>query len=354
MWAYCAVLRLYTSGMLKTDSFKNQFLFSFLMRNILFYKYVPIEQIEQFREEQYALCESLGLLGKVLVAEEGINGCLSGSVSDTQKYMDAMHADERFSDLVFKMGESKEHTFRKLFVKIRKEIITSKFGVDATEAAPYIEPKELKKKLDAGNDVVMIDARNTYETEEGMFEGAIDPKLDIFTQAKEIPEKFAHLKGREIVTYCTGGIRCEKFSGLLKKHGFDVKQLHGGILNYGKECGSTHWKGKCFVFDRRGSVHIDPAEQDGELSAVVKEKLAKADPFGVREYVRVGKVSNYYKKAGVVEVVSQEPIAVGMKVKIVGSNGVKSGMVTEIQEHDDCVTLPFGRVRENDIVYVKA
>ena len=324
------------------------------MRNILFYKYVPIEDIEAFRNEHYALCESLELLGKVLVAEEGINGCLSGTEENTQKYMDIMHADKRFFGLVFKMGTTHEHTFRKLFVKIRKEIITSKFGVEPTEAADYIEPAELKKKLDDGQDVVMIDARNTYETKEGMFEGAIDPQLDIFTEAKDIPEKFAHLKGREVVTYCTGGIRCEKFSGLLKKHGFNVKQLHGGILNYGKECGNDHWKGKCFVFDRRGSVNIDPKEQDGELSKVVKEKLAKADPFGVRDYVRAGKVINYYKKAGIVEVISQEPLQAGMKVKIVGSNGCKEGMITELQDHGDCVTMPFGRVRENDKVYIKA
>lgn len=324
------------------------------MRNILFYKYVPIAEIETFRQEHYDFCKSLGLLGKVLLAEEGINGCLSGTEENTQKYMDAMLADERFSDLVFKQGSTKEHSFRKLFVKIRKEIITSHFGVEPTEAAPYIEPKDLKAKLDAGDDVVMIDARNTYETQEGMFVGAIDPKLDIFTEAKDIPEKFAHLKGREVVTYCTGGIRCEKFSGLLKEKGFNVKQLHGGILNYGKECGNDHWKGKCFVFDRRGSVNIDPKEQDGELSGVVREKIAKADPFGVRHYTRAGKVVNYYKRAGIVEVVSQEPLMVGMKVKIVGKRSVKEGIVTELKDHGDCVTMPFGRVRENDKVYIKA
>ena len=126
----------------------------------------------------------------------------------------------------------------------------------------YIEPKELKQRLDKGEKIVLIDARNKYETEIGKFKNAIDPEIEVFSEFPKAMSKLKALKNKTIVTYCTGGIRCEKASAYLVKQGFkDVYQLHGGIIKYGQDCGNSHWDGKCFVFDRRGAIDIDPSRQ---------------------------------------------------------------------------------------------
>ncbi len=232
------------------------------MRNILFYKYVPIENLEQFRDEHWDFCRSLNLLGKILIADEGINGCLTGTVENTQAYMDAMGKDPRFADMAFKMGNTNQHNFKKMIVRIRKEIVTSHLDVTPDQAAPYIEPEQLKKELDEGKELILIDARNLYEANIGKFKGAITPDVDVFSQWPEAVEKLKNLKDKPIVTYCTGGIRCEKASAHMIKQGFtNVRQLHGGIIRYGELCSNEHWEGKCFVFDTRGAVEIDPKKQ---------------------------------------------------------------------------------------------
>lgn len=322
------------------------------MKNILFYKYVTIENIEAFRDEHYSLCEKLGLKGKVLVSIEGINGCLSGREDAIRGYRDAMHLDERFSDLTFKEGDVEEHTFRKLFVKIRDEIITSKFGVSAKEAAPYVEPKELKSWLESNEEVVLIDARNDYETRVGKFKGAIDPNLKTFQEWRDVPEKFAHLKDKKVVTYCTGGIRCEKASAYLKSQGFsNVYQLHGGILTYGKECGEDHWEGQCFVFDGRGEVALDEKKYNGALAEEIKEKRERRGEFPEE---KIGVVTNYFRKSGIVEIKTQKALEPGMTLVIRGKTTQKiAHTIDRFELHEDnLITFPFPLVRKKDIVYL--
>lgn len=237
------------------------------MKNILFYKYVKLSNLKQFRQEHLNLCRSLNLRGKVLLASEGINGCLLGQQKDIDKYVKLMRKDPRFVDVDFKESASNTIDFKRMLVKIKKEIITSDMDVDVENAAPYIEPHELKELLDKGEHVVLLDARNDYEYKVGKFKDAIDLNIQTFRQYADAVEGIGHLKDKQIVTYCTGGIRCEKASAFLVEKGFtNVKQLHGGLIRYGSECGDSHWEGKCLVFDRRGAIELDPAKQEDEYA----------------------------------------------------------------------------------------
>ena len=150
------------------------------MKNILFYKYVQIENLEEFKEKQLKLCKSLALFGKILIANEGINGNLSGDEVNLEKYMQELRKDGRFSDMVFKTTKTNRHNFKRMFVKIREEIVTSGLKLDLKHSGIYVEPKELKKWLDNKEDVLLIDARNDYEYKLGRFKGAINPSIDTF------------------------------------------------------------------------------------------------------------------------------------------------------------------------------
>lgn len=205
---------------------------------LLYYKYTTIEDPEAFAKEHLAFCKSLNLKGRILVATEGINGTLSGTVEETEKYMEAMQADERFKDTFFKIDPAEEMAFRKMFVRPRSELVALNLeeDVDPLETTgKYLEPAEFKEAL-LDEDTVVIDARNDYEYDLGHFRGAVRPDIRSFRELPQwIRENKEQFMDKKIVTYCTGGIRCEKFSGWLLKEGFeDVAQLHGGIANYGK------------------------------------------------------------------------------------------------------------------------
>lgn len=235
-------------------------------RVLLYYKYVHIEDPVEFADQHLAFCKELGLKGRILVAEEGINGTVSGTFEQTEAYMKAMRADSRFADIVFKIDESDTHAFKKMHVRPRSELVTLRLedDVDPNElTGNYLEPKEFFKEMQ-NPETVVIDARNDYEFDLGHFRGAIRPDIKAFRDLPEwIRENKDQFEGKKILTYCTGGIRCEKFSGWLKKEGFeDVSQLHGGIATYGKdpEVKGQLWDGKMYVFDERISVPINQVE----------------------------------------------------------------------------------------------
>ena len=161
------------------------------MKNILFYKYIGIENPEQLKEEQFKLAKSLDLLGTILIAKEGINGCLSGNEKDLELYKKSLTKNKKFSGIKFKEGPTNKHTFRKLHVRVRDEIVPSKFNVDIKNKGKYIQPKELKKLLDDNENVVLLDARNNYEYNIGKFRNAIQLNLDTFRQ---FPTKITQLK----------------------------------------------------------------------------------------------------------------------------------------------------------------
>jgi len=236
-------------------------------RILLYYKYVPIEDPEAFADEHRAFCRELGVKGRILIAHEGINGTLSGTVEQTQKYMDYMHQHPKFHDMVFKIDEHDGHAFKKLFVRPKKELVTWRLGED--DVNPYeltgkrLSPKEFHEMLQR-DDVIVLDGRNDYEYDIGHFRGAIRPDVKTTREFPEwIRKNMSQFKDKPIITYCTGGIRCEKLTGFMLKEGFkDVYQLDGGIVTYGKdpEVKGQLFDGKCYVFDERISVPINQVE----------------------------------------------------------------------------------------------
>lgn len=235
-------------------------------RVLLYYQYVTIENPEEFAEQHLKFCKELGLKGRILVAKEGINGTVSGTVAQTDKYMETMKKDPRFADIVFKIDEADSHAFKKMHVRPRKELVTLRLQDDVDPrkiTGKYLSPKAFYEAMQDENTVV-LDARNDYEYDLGHFRGAIRPDIKTFRELPDwVEENRDLLEGKKILTYCTGGIRCEKFSGWLVKQGFeDVSQLHGGIVTYGKdpEVQGELWDGKCYVFDERISVPVNRKE----------------------------------------------------------------------------------------------
>ena len=237
-------------------------------RILLYYKFVHIPDPEQFTAEHLQYCKDLGVKGRILIASEGINGTLSGTVEQTEKYMNDMKANPLFADTVFKIDESEGHAFKKIFVRHKKELVTFRYEEELDPnviGGKRLSPVEWHEMLQR-DDVVVIDGRNDYEYEIGHFRGAIRPDVGSFREFPEwIRNNMSEYKDKTVLTYCTGGIRCEKLTGFLIKEGFqDVSQLEGGIVTYGKdpEVQGHLWDGKCYVFDERISVPINRTEED--------------------------------------------------------------------------------------------
>lgn len=235
---------------------------------LLYYKYTNIEDPQAFRLEHLSLCETLGLFGRIIVASEGINGTVSGTRRATDAYMKLMHDDDRFRDTVFKIDASDSHAFTRLSVRHKREIVHLGLHDD-------IDPRlETGQRLSASafhdmlteDDVVVIDGRNDYEYEIGHFRNAIRPDVKTF---REFPSWIEAHKdefvGKRVLTYCTGGIRCEKLSGYLVRQGLpDVYQLDGGIVTYAKDpdVRGHLFDGKCYVFDERIAVRVNHTAED--------------------------------------------------------------------------------------------
>jgi len=240
------------------------------MKNILFYKYIELDNLEELRKNLFDLAKQLNLLGTVLLAQEGINGCLSGAKENTSRFINEMKKDSRFNDIDFKEGIAEKHTFRKFAVRIRPEIVTCKFNADIKNKAPYVEPKKLEEWLDNEEGIIIVDVRNKYEYEIGHFKNALELPMDVHREFPKAVSAIEKHKNKKIVTCCTGGVRCEKASAYLKEHGFNnVFQLHGGIIKYGLEVGNDHWEGKCLVFDTRGAIDIDPKNQSDPITQCI-------------------------------------------------------------------------------------
>ncbi|MGG0888523.1 rhodanese-related sulfurtransferase [Cytobacillus horneckiae] len=235
-------------------------------RVLLYYMYVPIENGEEYAQEHLAFCKELGIKGRILIADEGINGTCSGTVDQTDRYIEHMKADPRFADMIIKIDESDEHAFKKMKVRYRPELVTLRLENDINpneRTGKYLSAKEFYESLN-DEDTVVLDARNDYEYDLGHFRGAIRPDITNFRDLpKWVQDNKEMLGDKKIVTYCTGGIRCEKFSGWLLEEGFeDVAQLHGGIVTYGKdpEVQGDLWDGQLYVFDERIAVPVNKKE----------------------------------------------------------------------------------------------
>lgn len=237
-----------------------------MVKIILYYNFSPINDVKAFIASHRSYCKDNGLMGRIYVSEEGINGTLAGSVEAVDRYEDYLRNLEGFEDTEFKEDFSDTIPFAKMIVKHRPEIVSIRANMDlnpGTEGTGYLEPSEWRKVMESGEDYVMIDVRNNYESKVGHFEGAILPDLENFYDFPKWVDECGIEKDKKVLMYCTGGIRCEKFSILMRKKGFkDINQLHGGILTYAKEENGAHFKGKCFVFDDRLVVPVNPDDEE--------------------------------------------------------------------------------------------
>jgi UPF0176 protein len=234
--------------------------------NISAYKFVPLPDALALRERLLATALDLSLKGTILLAEEGINLFLAGPVSDVRGFITQLHQDARFFDISPKESWSETQPFKKMLVKVKGEIIRMNYPTirPAEGRAPAVTPATVKRWLDQGHDdqgrpVVTLDTRNDFEVAAGTFAGAINWRITKFTEFPQaVLDHKTDLEGKTVVSFCTGGIRCEKAAILMQEMGLNhVYQLEGGILKYFEETDGSHYLGSCFVFDQRRAVDAD-------------------------------------------------------------------------------------------------
>lgn len=222
---------------------------------LLYYCYAQIDAHEAYREEHHLFCLDHNLRGRIIISPEGLNGTVSGKREDCEAYMRYVKADERFADTEFKVEAHDRMAFAKLHVRVKPEIVHSslKHINPREQTGTYVEPEEFRQILkEEGDDTVILDVRSNYEHNVGKFKNALTLDMDNFRDFPERVKELDYLKNKKVVTYCTGGIKCEKASAYLLEQGFEnVYQLHGGIIKYGIDQGGEDFEGKCYVFDNR-------------------------------------------------------------------------------------------------------
>ncbi len=249
-----------------------------LFHLLLFYKYTKVQDPAALVAEMKAFCEQRNILGRILIAEEGINGTCAGSPDATEAYKKYMQQKPEFSDLWFKEQNVRHIPFKKLQIRARKEIVALGVeGLDPQNGGVHLKPAEVNKMVEEGkndNSVVFFDVRNEVEAKVGRFENAITPKIEFFRELPFVIDQYEALKEKKVILYCTGGIRCEKASALFRKKGFkQVYQIEGGIYNYCNEYPNGHFKGTCFVFDDRMQIGFEEGLQVKEEQEVSDEKI---------------------------------------------------------------------------------
>ncbi len=247
--------------------------------NISGYRFVQLDDLQVLRERMHGALLSHGVLGTILLAEEGINVALVGEQAAIDQSCAWFDDDPRFADMDLKLSLSSFSPFSKLKVKVRPEIITfAQTGIDPeNNPGKRLSVSTLKQWLDEGRDFCLLDSRNNYEIESGTFEKAESLNIDNFRDLPAAVDQAIQAgqldPDKPLVTFCTGGVRCEKTAPWLEAQGFnEVYQLDGGILRYFEECEGEHWRGDCFVFDDR--VEITP--QLKETGSVICRRCHKA------------------------------------------------------------------------------
>jgi len=249
--------------------------------NVAAYKFTPLVDLATRREQLRALCADLQLKGTILLSDEGINLFIAGRRAAVAELLDTLQADEAIGRLDVRESLSDRQPFRRMLVKLKREIIA--FGVEGIDPvaapAPKIEPQQLKQWLDEGRPLTLLDVRNDYEVRLGTFAGAVPIGVDHFRNFPDAADRsLSELKDKPVVMFCTGGIRCEKAGPYLERAGVgEVYQLQGGILNYFQQCGSEHYEGECFVFDRRTALDADLHETDTTLCYACQNPLTAAE-----------------------------------------------------------------------------
>jgi len=245
--------------------------------NIAGYKFVVLPDRDALRQPLKQQCDELGLKGTILLSFEGINIFIAGPEENIDVFRTSLLDDERFADIEFKESYSEHQPFNRMNVRLKNEIISVGLP-NFNRIEPddgRIRPQELHERLLNDDDLVLLDTRNTYETRLGTFQNAIELDLDTFRSFPEAIDKLDdEYKDKEIVMFCTGGVRCEKASVIMKDAGFtNIKQLEGGILGYFEQVGGDYWDGECFVFDKRVALLPDLTETGTTICFACREPL---------------------------------------------------------------------------------
>jgi len=247
-----------------------------MQKVILYYKFVPVSDPHITMLWQRELCQRLNLKGRIIVSKHGINGTLGGEIEKLRQYKREMNASEVFRGIMYKWSEGTGSEFPKLSVKVKPELVAFDLP-DETEVnengvvggGKHLKPEQLHKLIKERDDVVFFDGRNAYEAKVGKFKDAIVPETkttrDFIAEIES--DKYNDIKNKPVVTYCTGGVRCEVLSALMKKRGFkEVYQMDGGIVKYGEKYGDDGlWEGNLYIFDgRMNHKFSDNAKDIGE------------------------------------------------------------------------------------------
>ncbi len=255
----------------------NAIITSVMQKILLYYKFTPVKDPELLRLWQKTLCDSLGLKGRILVGPQGINGTVGGEIDVLKAYVKATKQYPGFKDITWKWSDGSKDNFPRMMVKLKPELVAfetwNEIEVDekgVVGSGPHLKPEQVHELIEEhGDDVVFFDGRNQYEAKVGRFKNAVVP--DTRTSRDFVTEldsgKYDDLKSKKVITYCTGGVRCELLSAMMKKRGFeDVYQIDGGIVKYGeKYADEGYWEGNLYVFDgRMGMNFSDKAKVIGE------------------------------------------------------------------------------------------
>ncbi len=245
-----------------------------MQKIILYYKFAPLSDPEAIRLWQRSLCEQYNLRGRILVSKHGINGTLGGDIEDLKRYVKTTKSYAPFKKTVFKWSDGGREDFPKLSIKVRDEIVTfgaaNELQVDdngVVGGGKHLKPEQVHELVEKyGEDVVFFDGRNAYEASVGKFKDAVVPETRTTRDfLKDLEgDKYADIKDKKVVTYCTGGVRCEILSVLMKNRGFkDVYQMDGGIVKYGEKYKDDGlWEGSLYVFDGRMNVKFSDKAKD--------------------------------------------------------------------------------------------
>ncbi|MCH1430516.1 MAG: rhodanese-related sulfurtransferase [Chlamydiales bacterium] len=243
-----------------SDQQENQYLV------LAYYYFTDVDDPQRFVKDHKRFIKDLDLSCRVYISEDGINGQLSAQKDDALKYISWLKAYPGFEKVEFKLHEYHENVFPRQTVKYKKQLVALDKSVNAKASKGHVSPKEWREMMESDEPYFMIDVRNDYESKIGHFEGAECPDLRQFRDFREYAQNLKTTKPPEntkVMMYCTGGIRCELYSEVLREQGYnDVYQLDGGVIKYGLEEQGKHWKGKLFVFDDRLSVGVNEDDED--------------------------------------------------------------------------------------------
>ncbi len=247
---------------------------------LLFYKYVTIEDPKAFADHFRARAAELGFRGRILISEEGINATLEGQTEKTEFFINELRQDPRFSDIKFKKSVGDGKTFPKLLVKVRNEIVGTRFSLAEADprvrTAPHLAPEQLRSMYEANEDFVIIDMRNSFEFASGHFKNSIDPGMRASRDLEKAVLKLEAYKDKKIVTVCTGGIRCEKMSAYLLNKGFtDVYQLEDGMHAYMEKYPGKDFLGTLYTFDDRVMMDFGGDREIVGVCRLCKEKTER-------------------------------------------------------------------------------